>query len=239
MEHLAQGHDVLLDLMINHISRRSVEFEDFRAHGRRSPYADLFITVDKVWPNGDPPADEVAMIFLRKPDSPFSAVTIQDTGEVERVWTSFGTKDWSEQIDLDVTSAATRALITEWLRSFAARGVRIVRLDAVGYVIKKAGTSCFMVEPEIYAFLDWIIGVAHRSISSCCPRCMTGTPRTNGSHRTDIGRTTSSCRVCFSTRSRRVGREALRPPRSVAGAPVHDAGLSRRHPGASGPGRDP
>jgi sucrose phosphorylase len=157
---LAQGHDVLLDLMINHISRRSVEFEDFQEHGRRSRYADLFITVDKVWPNGDPPADEVAMIFLRKPDSPFSAVTIRDTGEVEQVWTSFGSRDWSEQIDLDVTSSTTRALITDWLRSFADNGVRIVRLDAVGYVIKKAGTSCFMVEPEIYTFLDWIIGVA-------------------------------------------------------------------------------
>lgn len=160
VERLAQGHDVLLDLMINHLSRRSVEFEDFQAHGRRSRYADLFITVDKVWPDADPPADEVARIFLRKPDSPFSAVTIEDTGEVEQVWTSFGSKDWSEQIDLDVTSATTRALITDWLRSFAARGVRIVRLDAVGYVIKKAGTSCFMVEPEIYAFLDWIVGVA-------------------------------------------------------------------------------
>jgi sucrose phosphorylase len=160
VEHLAQGRDVLLDLMINHISRRSVEFEDFRAHGRRSPYADLFITVDKVWPSGDPPADEVARIFLRKPDTPFSSVTIEETGVVEQVWTSFGTKDWSEQIDLDVTSATTRALITDWLRSFAARGVRIVRLDAVGYVIKRAGTSCFMVEPEIYTFLDWIIGVA-------------------------------------------------------------------------------
>jgi sucrose 6(F)-phosphate phosphorylase len=160
VEHLAQRHDVLLDLMINHLSRRSAEFEDFRAHGRRSPYADLFITVDKVWPSGDPPADEVGRIFLRKPDTPFSTVTIEDTGEVELVWTSFGTKDWSEQIDLDVTSATTRALITDWLRSFAAQGVRIVRLDAVGYVIKKAGTSCFMVEPEIYTFLDWIIGVA-------------------------------------------------------------------------------
>jgi sucrose phosphorylase len=160
VEHLAQGHDVLLDLMINHLSRRSVEFEDFQAQGRRSPYADLFITVDKVWPSGDPPADEVARIFLRKPDSPFSAVTIEDTGEVERVWTSFGSRDWSEQIDLDVTSATTRELITEWLRSFATHGVHIVRLDAVGYVIKKAGTSCFMVEPEIFTFLDWIIGVA-------------------------------------------------------------------------------
>lgn len=160
VEHIAQRHDVVLDLMVNHISRRSVEFEDFLRLGRRSRYADLFITVDKVWPNGDPPDDEVARIFLRKPDSPFSTVTIEDTAETERVWTSFGTREWSEQIDLDVTSQATRALLTDWLRSFAAHGVRIVRLDAVGYVIKKAGTSCFMVEPEIYSFLDWIVGVA-------------------------------------------------------------------------------
>ena len=160
VEHIAQRHDVVLDLMVNHISRRSVEFEDFLRLGRRSRYADLFITVDKVWPNGDPPDDEVARIFLRKPDLPFSTVTIGGSAETERVWTSFGTREWSEQIDLDVTSQATRTLLTDWLRSFAAHGVRIVRLDAVGYVIKKAGTSCFMVEPEIYAFLDWIVGVA-------------------------------------------------------------------------------
>jgi glycosidase len=120
----------------------------------------LFITLDKVWPNGDPPAEDVARIFLRKPESPFSTVTIADTGEQERVWTSFGSADWSEQVDLDVTSAATRSLIIDWLRFFASHGVRIVRLDAVGYVIKKPGTSCFMVEPEIYDFLGWVTGQA-------------------------------------------------------------------------------
>jgi len=160
VEHIAERNDVLIDLMVNHISRRSVEFEDFLQHGRRSQYADLFITVDKVWPNGGPPAEDVARIFLRKPDSPLSAVTIAASGDTERVWTSFGTREWSEQIDLDVTSTKTRAMISGWLRSFAGHGVRIVRLDAVGFVIKKAGTSCFMVEPEIYGFLDWIIGVA-------------------------------------------------------------------------------
>jgi sucrose 6(F)-phosphate phosphorylase len=160
IEHLGQRHEVLLDVMINHLSRKSPEFEDFLKNGRRSRFADLFITVDKIWPGGAPPAEDVARIFLRKPDSPFSTVTIAATAEEERVWTSFGTKDWSEQIDLDVSSLVTRTLITDWLRSFAAHGVRIVRLDAVGYVIKKAGTSCFMVEPEIYEFLDWIIAVA-------------------------------------------------------------------------------
>ncbi len=38
--------------------------------------------------------------------------------------------------------------------------MKIVRLDAVGYVIKKPGTTCFFVEPEIYQFLEWISDVA-------------------------------------------------------------------------------
>ena len=157
---IAAGHDVLLDLVINHISRRSLEFQDFERHGRESRYADLFITIDKIWPDGRPSTADVARIFLRKPETPFSSVTIGDTGREERIWTSFGTADWSEQIDLDVTSATTRDLISRWLRQFAERGVGIVRLDAVGYVIKKPGTTCFMVEPEIYEFLTWVTEVA-------------------------------------------------------------------------------
>jgi hypothetical protein len=160
IERLSEHHDVLLDVMINHLSRQSPEFLDFQRHGRRSASADLFITLDKVWPDGNPADGDVARIFLRKPESPFSTVTIEDSGGQERIWTSFGSMDWSEQIDLDVTSAATRSLITGWLRDFAAHGVCIVRLDAVGYVIKKPGTTCFMVEPEIYDFLDWIAQVA-------------------------------------------------------------------------------
>ena len=157
---LAARHDVLLDLMINHISRRSPEFRDFERYGRSSPSANLFITLDKVWPGGVPPAADVARIFLRKPQAPFSTVTIEETGARETVWTSFGTSEWSEQIDLDVTSAETRRLIRGWLEFFADRGVAIVRLDAVGYVIKEPGTSCFMVEPGIWEFLAWITDVA-------------------------------------------------------------------------------
>jgi sucrose phosphorylase len=160
IERLAADHDVLLDVMINHISRESPEFIDFRRHGRRSPSADLFLTLDKVWPGGEPRDEDVARLFLRKPGGPFSTLKIEATGEEERIWTTFGTADWSEQVDLDVSSPATRELISGWLRSLASHGVRIVRLDAVGYVIKKPGTSSFMVEPEIYDFLAWVGGVA-------------------------------------------------------------------------------
>jgi sucrose phosphorylase len=157
---LGAGHDVALDLMVNHISRQSSEFQDFLRRGRRSPYADLFITLDKVWPGGEPQPADVARIFLRRPKPPFSTVTIADTGATERIWTTFGKAEPSEQIDLDVRSPLTRAMLVDHLRFFRANGVSIVRLDAVGYCIKRAETSCFMVEPEIWELLDWLTAQA-------------------------------------------------------------------------------
>jgi sucrose phosphorylase len=157
---LGQSHDILVDLMVNHISRQSMYFQDFAARGRRSAYADMFTTIEKVWPGGAAPREDIDCIFLRKPDHPFSDIRIAETGEIERVWTSFGTRDRSEQIDLDVKSSATRQFLADTLSRFSRMGVRVVRLDAVGYVTKKAGTSCFMVEPDIYEFLDWLTASA-------------------------------------------------------------------------------
>jgi sucrose phosphorylase len=158
---LGEHFDILLDLMVNHISRQSPYFQDFVKKGRRSEYADLFITLDKVWSNGDPPLTDITRIFLRKPDHPFSDIIVQETGQLERVWTSFGTRNWSEQIDLDVNSPTTRRFLVDVLEHMSRHGVTIVRLDAVGYVVKKPGTSCFFVEPEIYEFMEWLTGAAH------------------------------------------------------------------------------
>ncbi len=158
---LGEHFDILIDLMVNHISRQSPYFQDFVKQGRRSKYADLFITLDKVWPSGNPPPADVAKIFLRKPDHPFSDIVVEETGQLERVWTSFGTRDWSEQIDLDVNSPTTRRLLVEVLEHMSRHGVTIVRLDAIGYVVKRPGTSCFFVEPEIYEFMEWMTRAAH------------------------------------------------------------------------------
>ncbi|NMB90786.1 MAG: sucrose phosphorylase, partial [Chloroflexi bacterium] len=150
LRRLGERYDLLIDLMVNHISRQSPYFQDFLRKGRRSEYADLFITLDKVWPEGKPPAGDVARIFLRKPDQPFSTVAIDGGQTTETVWTTFGSRDWSEQIDLDVRSPQTRQLLSDYLALFRSHNIKIVRLDAVGYVIKKPGTTCFMVEPEIF-----------------------------------------------------------------------------------------
>ena len=156
---LGKKHDILLDLVLNHVSSQSGFFQDFLMHGRKSPYADLFITLDKIWPSGEIDPGDFEQIFLRR-EEPYSTFTIQDTGEAERVWTTFGKTIPSGQIDLDINSQATRELLRNYLATFSQHGVKIVRLDAIGYVIKKPGTSFFFVEPEIYEFLDWLKAVA-------------------------------------------------------------------------------
>ncbi len=155
---ISHHSQVMLDLMVNHISRQSEYFRDFLKKGRRSRWADLFITLDKMWPDGKPSPEDLSKMFLRRP-LPFSRFAIE-TGEEETVWTTFGKQDPSDQIDMDWRSDAYRKLLTDFMAGFSRNGVRMVRLDAVGYVVKKIGTSCFFVEPEIYSFLDWIRGEA-------------------------------------------------------------------------------
>ena len=152
---IGEKHDILLDLMVNHISQKSTYFQDYLKKGRKSEYADMFLTMDKVSPDGPPSQDDIEKLFLRR-NEPYSTFTIEKTGEQETVWTTFGKVTPSEQIDLDIDSAITRQTLKEFFQNFAANGVKIVRLDAVGYVIKKLGTSSFFVEPEIFDFLDWI-----------------------------------------------------------------------------------
>ena len=157
---IGKKHDILLDFMVNHISVKSSYFQDFLRNGRKSRFADIFITLDKIWPNGIPIQGELDKIFLRR-TNPFSEFTIKQTGEIEKVWTTFGKTIPSEQIDLDVNSPITRNLVKKFMANFSKNHIKIVRLDAVGYVIKKRGTSCFFVEPDIYQYLDWLKELAY------------------------------------------------------------------------------
>jgi len=155
IKRIGEKHAILLDLMVNHISAKSTYFQDFLKYGRESKYADLFIPVEKIWSDGQPRQADIDKIFLRR-EKPFSDFKIEKTGKIETVWTTFGKTDPSEQIDMDMNSPIAIDLLTKFMANFSKNNVKIVRLDAVGYVIKKPGTSCFFVEPEIYEFLGWI-----------------------------------------------------------------------------------
>jgi sucrose phosphorylase len=138
--------DVMADLIVNHISRDSPQFRDFLTQGAASPFAELFLTRERMFANGAADA-ELHAIYRPRPGLPFTEMTIGD-GTRRNMWTTFT----PSQIDIDLTHARGREYVDAILAKFAASGVRIVRLDAVGYAAKKRGTSCFMI-PETYALI--------------------------------------------------------------------------------------
>ena len=159
IKEIGRTYDILIDVMVNHISKESTYFQDFLEKGRKSQYTDYFITLDKIWAEGNPVKKDIDKMFLRRP-LPYSTYKIRSSGEEEKVWTTFGKTDPSEQIDLDIHSDQVRQLFVDIFENFKRNNIKIVRLDAVGYIIKKLGTSCFFVEPDIYEFLDWMMDVA-------------------------------------------------------------------------------
>src|SRR5688572_29903259 len=143
---LAAEADVMADLIVNHISHDSPQFRDFLTQGAASPFAELFLTRERVFANGAADA-ELRAIYRPRPGLPFTEMTIGD-GTRRHMWTTFT----PSQVDIDLTHVRGREYVDAILAKFAASGVRIVRLDAVGYAVKKRGTSCFMI-PETYALI--------------------------------------------------------------------------------------
>jgi sucrose phosphorylase len=78
---------------------------------------------------------------------PFAVTTLAN-GERRLLWTTFT----PQQIDIDVHTPAGRAYLESILQKLSQSGVTMVRLDAVGYAIKKAGANCFMM-PETFEFI--------------------------------------------------------------------------------------
>ena len=152
----ALGEDVPLmaDLIVNHISARSPQFLDVLAAGDGSPFAPMFLTFDSVFPDGATQGDLLA-IYRPRPGLPFTPMSLGDRSR-RLFWTTFTT----EQIDLDVHAEQTSVYLDAILDRFAANGITMVRLDAVGYAVKTAGTSSFMT-PETFAFIDDLTARAH------------------------------------------------------------------------------
>ena len=143
---LAQQVDVMGDVIVNHMSSQSPQFLDYSRHGNASPYAGLFLTMGSVFPNGATEKDLLA-VYRPRPGMPFTHTTLAN-GEKKFLWTTFT----PQQLDIDVHHPQGRAYLDGILDAFAANGVNMVRLDAVGYAVKKPGTSCFML-PETFDFI--------------------------------------------------------------------------------------
>ncbi len=160
-EALSSTYDVCVDLVLNHISDESVEFQDYLEHGRASKYAPLFVDVDQM---PEFSHDDLAKIHIRKEKEPFRTITFAD-GTSTRVWCTFTER----QIDLNFKNQETYDLISGYIKLLTEKGARLLRLDAFGYTTKEVGTSCFLVEPEVYRILEWVRDEAERHGAECLP----------------------------------------------------------------------
>ena len=148
---IARDHDLTVDVIVNHVSTRSPQYLDWLTQGEESPFADMFLTLGRVFPDGATEAD-LLRLYRPRPGLPFTPVTMAD-GSQRLAWTTFT----SAQIDINVRSESGRRYLLSVLDRLADAGAAAVRLDAVGYAVKTAGSSSFMT-PETFDFIDELAG---------------------------------------------------------------------------------
>ena len=153
IKELGQDVELMADLIVNHISSASPEFLDYFEKGDSSNYRELFLTMDDVFPNGATES-ELLTIYRPRPGLPFSYVTLKNN-QKRLLWTTF----LGQQIDINVLHPLGKAYLQSVLQTLHENGIRMIRLDAVGYAIKKAGSSCFMI-PETF---DFITDLSHQA----------------------------------------------------------------------------
>ena len=124
------GHRLMVDLIINHVSAKSVWFRNF-ANGI-APERHYFIEVE-------PDTDLSAV--TRPRTSPLLR-TVQTPSGQRLVWATFG----HDLIDLDFSNPDVLFEFLDILLFYAHHGARIIRLDAIAYLWKEIGTNCIHLE---------------------------------------------------------------------------------------------
>lgn len=150
---LARDRILMADFIVNHVSINSTEFRDVLARGDASPYRPMFLLFEDIYPEGADAA-ELAGIFRPRPGMCFTPMHLGGTTRL--VWTTFT----HSQVDIDIRTPQGRGYLERVFHTLVAGGVRMIRLDAVGYAVKTPGTSSFLTE-DTHRLIDAITERAH------------------------------------------------------------------------------
>ncbi|PWQ95500.1 sugar phosphorylase [Leucothrix pacifica] len=123
---LGDKFELMFDFVLNHCSRVSLYFADFR--GDRDPYRDFFIYED---PDGD-------WSQVVRPRSTPLLTEIPTHDGLRHVWTTFS----ADQVDLNYRNPKVLLEMLDILLFYLTQGSRITRLDAIAFLWKEEGTNC-------------------------------------------------------------------------------------------------
>jgi glycosidase len=126
VEAFAKDYRIMSDLVLNHCSRQSRWFKDYTSGIMPA----LFYFIEE-----NPDTDLSAVVRPRA----HPLLTRTQTRDGERhVWTTFS----DDQIDLNFANPDVLFEFIDILFGYIARGIRVIRLDAIAYLWKQVGTSC-------------------------------------------------------------------------------------------------
>lgn len=74
---IAESHDVMVDMIVNHVSADSGSVNDVRANGEVSSWYAMFLTMSSVFPDGASEED-LTGISRPRPGPPFTPIRLGD-----------------------------------------------------------------------------------------------------------------------------------------------------------------
>ena len=127
---IANDFHLMVDLVINHVSRESLWFYDYVAD--RPPARDYFIEL---------PQDTDTRQVTRPRNSPL-LVPVNTHRGTRHLWATFS----EDQIDVNFSNPDVLIEFIDIFLFYLARGARLIRLDAIAFLWKELGTSCVHLE---------------------------------------------------------------------------------------------
>lgn len=123
---IADSYRLMADLVINHVSARSNWFRNYI--DRKEPGATWFYEANA--------GDDLSQVVRPRSSSLLRPTETADG--LRHVWCTFS----HDQIDLDFRNPQVLLQFLKVIRLYLQRGVRLFRLDAIGFLWKEPGTTC-------------------------------------------------------------------------------------------------
>jgi len=147
---LGESFDLMIDLVINHVSRESLWFIDFI--NNRPPACYYFIEMD-------PQVDLSAVV---RPRSTPVLTPVHTHRGLKHVWSTFSV----DQIDVNFANPNVLLEYIRILLFYLQQGCRFIRLDAVAFLWKKLGTSCINL-PETHEIVKLLRTLLELAAPGC------------------------------------------------------------------------
>jgi len=150
IEDIHQNFELIFDAVVNHISAKSPWLQEYL--NGNPDYSDFFIDTD--------PAIDLSEVARARVHSLLTC--FEKAGKPVYLWTTFS----DDQVDLNYQNPRVLLEIIDVLLFYASQGARIIRLDAIGHIWKRIGTSCLSLKEthQIVQLFHLVMEIAYPDV---------------------------------------------------------------------------